>query len=264
MHLDLGRLPGQIERLAGAVQIPRRSEAAVERSRRLEQDKWPAEGRCDDEGPDQVEAFSAADSYGGIDPRRVDQFQAAAGDIGVRIANPDHHPLDSGIDDSWSAGRSPALVVAGLEGDIERRSARGIARVVQGDRLGVIMPGAEMAAATDDLAVKHDDRADRRVGPGARRQIGGQAQGLGHECGIHVKHGPRTGTGVGSDGRQVGPQPARTRRSRCSPTSPIQTLTVGPGIPPGRPFAAANGSRAMTVGGDFHPAPKLWARLIMY
>src|SRR5205807_1728128 len=43
--------------------------------------------------------------------------------------------------------------------------------------------------------------------------------------------------------------------------APIRTLTVGPGVPPGRPPTWAGGSRALTAGRDFHPTPRgawLW------
>jgi hypothetical protein len=58
-----------------------------------------------------------------------------------------------------------------------------------------------------------------------------------------------------------GPAPrqpqSRARTGRPAASSPIQTLTVGPGISPDRPPGTRpEGSRALTAGGDFHPAPK--------
>ena len=61
-------------------------------------------------------------------------------------------------------------------------------------------------------------------------------------------------TSEGKDeGEEARKTAARALRVRRQP-SPIQTLTVGPGITPGLRIAPLAG---YTAGGDFHPAPKV-------
>src|SRR4029453_19327098 len=45
--------------------------------------------------------------------------------------------------------------------------------------------------------------------------------------------------------------------AQARPPSPlIRTVTVGPWVPQGPPRPCGRGSRALTAGGDFHPAPE--------
>jgi len=92
--------------------------------------------------------------------------RAAAARLLARVVGADHDPGDRGGEDRVGARRLAALVGAGLEREVQRRSGRiAAAAAAVGERrdLGVQLAERLMAALADRLAVAHDHRPDERI-----------------------------------------------------------------------------------------------------
>ena len=130
-------------------------------------------------------------------------------------------------------------------------------------------PGGCGRALADDLAVADEDAADPRVRRGAATSARRRAAAPGPSPRRRARSSSPFGrpAGRGDDGRprRHARDAARPPRSASRP-SPIRTLTVGPGISPGRrptggrAFAGFRGRSpvglVVTAGRDFHPTPR--------
>ena len=155
-----------------------------------------------------------------------------------------------GVRPWWAHGSSVTYAVAPRARSPASRSAATSACAPAG-RLG--------RALADDLAVADEHAADPRVRRGAA--AGG---GAGEPAPApSPRRRARSLTRVRPAGR--GDDDAarpRTPRERARPPrtastpSPIRTLTVGPGISPGRRPAGCRGVRGLTAGRDLHPDPE--------
>ena len=168
------------------------------------------------------------------------------------------------------ARRGIAVVVAGLERHVGGRALGAVTRGGECDRLRVLPDaGRTGRALAHDLAVADEHAPDPRprrraaASPGRRR---GRVHQLGIARGRALRvrraraHKPRLVlSGRGDDDRR------RHEPMRRSP-SPIRTVTVGPGLAPGRrttggrAFAGfrfpASPVATVTAGRDFHPNPE--------
>ena len=166
--------------------------------------------------------------------------QAAAVDLGVRVAEGDHRATHSGGHQRVRAGRRLAVVAARLEGEVERLASGALAGPGERHGLGVRLSGRQVPPWRRIL----------RRAPGRRPPAGWDAY-----C-----------RGPARPGRTPRPYTVRRpcnnapehalqggRRRGAVPASLIRTMTVGPGISPGRPLS---GFAGCTAGGDFHPALK--------
>ncbi len=175
---------------------------------------------------------------------------------------------------SGAQGGGAALMVAGGEGHEQRRSARAVARLFERDDLGVVLARGLVTPFADDLAVAHEHRSHRRVGSRRAHASAGQHQRPAHRP-LHAdqvassprRHPaprgnkkPRGMFASGQDARRTG----RTSPPRTSRTFSHPDCTVGSRIPRDHARALARlRSRAITAGGDLHPAPKVricWVR----
>ena len=111
----------------------------------------------------------------GFDAGVAQNFQAAAADFRVGIADGADATRDAGLHKGRSAGRLTPLMAAWLQRHIGRGAARLVSRVAQGRRLGVESAEIVVPAAADHFAVFDDHAADHRVGrrfaQAAQRQI---------------------------------------------------------------------------------------------
>ena len=144
---------------------------------------------------------------------------------------------DAGSDERVGARRRLAEVAARFERHVDVGTACVSTRLAQREHLGVRVPGARMEALAHDATVAHDDAADERIGRSRTPAALGERDGARR--------------GYGSSTRDA---TSENRRTNGDLPSPIRTLTVGPGITPGRPHVW--GSRAVTAGGESHPALK--------
>ena len=151
---------------------------------------------------------------------------------GSSSADDPRHP---GRDQRVGARRGAAVVRARLEGDERRRAACAIAGLRERAGLGVRATRRLGRADPDDLAVTHEHAADPGIGRGAT--AGGRAgrQRQFHRLVVaHVlpRANPREAATT------TAPDPPGMTGARPTGTapkpSPIRTLTVGPGITPGR------------------------------
>src|SRR5581483_11638732 len=81
----------------------------------------------------------------------------------VRVARADDDARHAGRDDGVGARRRAAVMGAGLEGHVERRPARPLARLLERDRLRVTDGVVLVPALADDLPVADDHGADERM-----------------------------------------------------------------------------------------------------
>ena len=147
-----------------------------------------------------------------------------------------------GLDDRLGARGRPAVVVARLERDVQRwrrGRARPPPRAPSPRRAGVPGPSCQPSPTTP--AVAHDHGADHGVG---RREARGPAR---------ARPRARRIVRLGAVHRRIRPVSEARRattgeaarethgRSRGPSSSPIPTVTVGPGIPPGPPPTGCRG-----------------------
>jgi hypothetical protein len=104
-----------------------------------------------------------ADAEHHLDVRGAELLHAEAFDVRVRIATADDDLRDLRREDRFRAGRRAAVVVAGLERDVECAALRFVARRLERRDLGVVAAGGLMMTRGDELAVLHDDGAHVRI-----------------------------------------------------------------------------------------------------
>src|SRR4051812_13398415 len=91
----------------------------------------------------------------------------------IRISGRDDNAPYSRRDQGVGARRRLAMVGTGLEGDVERRTARAVAGSPERRDLGVLLAVASVKPLADDGAIANDDGADHRV----RRRLSPPAAG---------------------------------------------------------------------------------------
>ena len=108
--------------------------------------------------------------------------------FGIGIFQRRHHARYAGGDDRVGAGRRFAVMRAWLERDVQRRAKGRVicprAGAAQRLDLGMRPAAGLRPAAADDHAILDDDRADRRIGPGAAQPAAAERQRERHEAGV--------------------------------------------------------------------------------
>ena len=95
---------------------------------------------------------------------RAQKREACAADERIGIFDRGHDARDAGVDDACDARTRPALMAAGLERAVQRRTARADARFGERSNFRVRLAGALVIARADDHVVsRHDDGADHRI-----------------------------------------------------------------------------------------------------
>ena len=97
------------------------------------------------------------------DAGRAEPAEPPAVDERVRVTACHDHARDAGRHERVGAWRSPAVVSARLEGDVERRAAGGGPRFGEGDRLRMWPARSAMRPLAHDDSRLHEDGADQRV-----------------------------------------------------------------------------------------------------
>src|SRR5690606_18614657 len=156
------RLPRDPLRLAA-----RRRDSSVEAHRPLEED--PRATGADPVAVGSVEppGFAPQKAGGDLDSCRTESLRAFSVRHRVRIGARVDRALDAGGDDRVAARRCLTVMRARLERDVERRAARGFARIANRLDLRVRPAVTAMEPATDDAAATYDDGADERIGRNA-------------------------------------------------------------------------------------------------
>ncbi len=119
-----------------------------------------------------------------LDTRPPEPLDPLARRARVRILERDYHLRGFRMDQQPRAGGAAfAFVRAGLERDIDGRSLRSLARLLERDRLGMRAPACRGRAFAHDLAVRRDDGA-ADIGIGRRRsaRLSAKCDRLGHEA----------------------------------------------------------------------------------
>ncbi len=101
--------------------------------------------------------------------------------FGIGVFERRHHARNAGGNDGVGAGRRFAVMRAGLERDIQCRANCRLTRAAQRLDLGMRPAAGLRPAAADNHAILDDDRADRRIGPGAAKPAPAEAQSQRHE-----------------------------------------------------------------------------------
>ena len=159
--------------LAGHPAPAGHGDPAVERDRDLVGDERPA---ARDPRPPRLVLRARLEAVVelGLDAGLAQPLEPA-GRLGVRVARAGHDPRDAGRDRRLGARRRRAPVRARLHRHVERRAARPLAG--RGERDDLAVPAAGLGhALADDLAVRDDDRADRRLRVRAARHGGRPAR----------------------------------------------------------------------------------------
>ena len=130
---------------------------------------------------------SAANSVGifDFDAGLAEFGEALSGDQRVRVGDGRDDARHAGQDQRVHAGRSAALVRAGLQVEIEGGAARLLAGLREGDDFGVVEPGVSVEAAADHFALAHQDGAHQGVGTGQRPAFARQVERFAHVLSGH-------------------------------------------------------------------------------
>ena len=156
--------------------------------------------------------------------------QPAAVDQRVGVAEGDHGPPDPGRHERVGAGRRLALMTTGLECAVQRGAGGALARLSERHRLGVRLSGAAVPAQAHDVAVAHENGADQRIGVrAASTPLGQRERFFEVPVVVHTQNAPEPG-------------PRADDAEASQHASLIRTVTVGPGISPGRPPRRLAGS----------------------
>ncbi len=205
-------------------------------------------------GPVQVP--SSFFQHAGLDRHTLapKELEATTVDALIGIGMSDHDAAYACCHDRRRAGWHPALVHAGLEVDVESGSRSVDAFESEGFRMRRTC--ARVDAFRKDLAIEHQHRSDPWIGRGPDRPAR-ELDGSCHVALVGSGHMPSSSPLRGMR-RTAASESAR----RTGTSSSIRTVTVGPGIPPGRP--ESSGSRTVTAGRGLHPAPKRLVLLRCY
>ena len=111
-----------------------------------------------------------------FDPVPLQGLNALSGDQGVGIDRPDDDAAGTAGDQGVDAGRGPAVMAAGFEGDVEGRPGDRFRRIFDGVDLGMVLTAAAVVAFRDDPVVPDDDGADQRIRADASFPLPGQPQ----------------------------------------------------------------------------------------
>ncbi len=172
-----GRLSGDPLRLAGAGGDP-----AVESHGRLgSQERAPVRD-CVVENEVQVRAFHLENAGLDLDAGLAEDFEAAAGMLGIGIGCSDDHPADAGADDGLRAGSRSAFRGAGLESHVEDGARLGgAAQGGQGGALGMGAAVLRMVAVGCNAPGFHDHGPDHGIGMCRAPAFPRQVEGAAHE-----------------------------------------------------------------------------------
>ena len=106
-------------------------------------------------------------------------FETFSGNLGIGIFHAADDARDSSGDDRVGAGSGASSVRAGLQIEVESVAARRRPRLLNGQYLGVLPVGIDVAAAADNApALVHDHRAHHGIGRGQSQAALGQLDGL--------------------------------------------------------------------------------------
>ena len=202
-----------------------------------------------------------------VHPGIAQQREPTAVDDRIGIAQAGDHPADLRPDDRRGARRRPADVAAGLKGDEQGPAAGSLPGGAQGHDLRVIGTRALVPPLPRHRAVGgQDQRADHGIGGGEPQPTLGQLQGPAEaravaqvRCGSPGVPLDRLSHAVppasrGGDVRRG--RTGATARAENGPSSPIPTVTVGPGVPPGQPLAGGEGVADSHRRWGFAPRPE--------
>ena len=203
-----------------------------------------------------------------VDTGGAQPANAGARDAHVGILDRDDDPAHAGVDERIGTRAGTAHVRARFEGHDRGRAGGGRSRGAQCLDLGVRATRRLRRALADHDAV--DDAGRSRPTGSARRGDERPMRAAGLDPSLRRRApGPRLRRPRERGRRRPTPTRRVARRRWCSRPSPIRTLTVGPGLAPGRrttggrAFAGFPGSEpsdgsllVVTAGRDFHPTPR--------
>ena len=231
-HPDRDRVGGCAQLVHAAPRLLARDPAAtgnrdpsVERRRGFVGDEGPAEGLPDAPGlvlPARVEIVEQLD----LDTCATDSIEPASIHQRVRIAGADHDARHSRRHDRVGARRRATVMRARLERHVEGRAARCVARLLERDRLGVPDSVVGVPALPHDLAVSHDDRADKRIVAGLAASLLGQFERA--EEVTHVTDCTRLRYESVRSPRPKTAEPATSRDAPASCAGPIVSGSIPP------------------------------------
>ncbi len=177
MHALAHRLAGDGDRLA-----PGRAGFAVGGDRELEQDMRTAFGKAKNVTGVVAPRLIGADADLDGNARGAKPRVTLPCHFRIGIFQRRHHPRNAGGNHRIGAGRRFAVMRAGFERDVERRTARGLACPAQRLDLGMRPAAGLGPAAADNHAILDDHRADRRIGPGAAKPAPAERKRQRHEA----------------------------------------------------------------------------------
>jgi hypothetical protein len=151
-------------------------DAAIERGRQLQADQRPAPLDAQEEAGVELGRLLGARPAVDANAGGAQHGDPAAGDARIGVLDRHHGAADAGGDQRLRAGRRLAGMGAGLERDVRRGPAHGVARAPEGLGLGMGAPARLGPAAPDHPALAHEHAAHGGIGPGAAEAARGQRQ----------------------------------------------------------------------------------------
>ena len=141
-----------------------RGNPPVQGGGQLEDHPWSAGPPVGEIGRQGLRHVGGADPHVHLYARLTQPVEAGTGHVRIRVDQADDHPADAGGDQGIGARWCPAVVRAGLEGDVDRRSpGRGTGQV-EGHHLGVRAARWLGSSQSDGLVpIGNHDRPDPRV-----------------------------------------------------------------------------------------------------
>ncbi len=173
VNVAAGLFTGYPVRVAGMGGDP-----AVHAGGNLQSDKRSAGGDVFDVGFIQAAAFVFQDAGNGFNAGGPQAGYAAACHLRVGVFHADDHPIDAGGNDGFGAGWGPALVIAGLQGDVHGCLPGHFPGFPQGINFGVGLAGGRMKPLADNGIVFNHQGPDHGIGRCSSPASGCQFQGL--------------------------------------------------------------------------------------
>ena len=142
---------------------------AIQRGCQFKRDHRPFLGHMHQEASIQRLGFCLHQANIDLNTSLAELIDSTAIHSGKWIHRRNHDPPNASMDQGHGARRRPAIMAAGLQCDVSRRTERKGASTVQGLDLGMMARRWLGPTAPNDLAVPGNDAADRRIGPGSTK-----------------------------------------------------------------------------------------------
>ncbi len=166
----------------------RKRKLTIEREGGLESYKRPANARGDCEGLIEPLGLLLENTGFNLDASGAQSLKSLADSPWIGVLHRRNNSTNAGSDHGFGARASAAGVIARLQRDVERSSARLLAGHLQRNDLGVIERVILMKAFTDYVSLADDYTTHRGIGTGQADALPREVQRALHEANVVFVH----------------------------------------------------------------------------